>query len=583
MGFLDRFRRSLDWLQPKPQPQADPFWNWLYTHPDSYSAVLSTRRDPDWRHRMQVGLAGGAWRHTDPRTHTLTTGPAQGEAGKTSAMLIPTVLSHYGPCLATTSKFDIAQATAMARSRLGDVYWYDPAGGPTPPGFKELRFSPIVGAENWTHAREIARQMMEASSGDVNKGATVNEVSHHFQIRSGDFLSVLLHVAAVLGSDMGWVVSIVTAMDVRQDGELIQLERRMLSGEIAVSPRAREVLTGILNTEARERAGTFTTLAVALRAYQGDALRVARDVNFDPLQFVVGRPDDPADLYLEPRGDKQQMLANMGILPRLPGRYDTIYVCLPNDKQQVYAPLLVILVDAIRRATYTVAAHDQRHGVYGRMPVLLALDEMYGCPIPSLPTWLADASSQGLLMCGALQDLSQAEARWGTAGKGFLTLWQNIVVMRGIRHADTINLLSMLSGEYDHTKSTYSENRSAIVGSQWSESLSSERRRRLPPEIISGGDPNRPGEELIFTPGGKWQYFKPIRYFSGVWPWILTQSAEWALKGPAQNWVLPLPDLARGGDYRALHAAGGDVLVRWFQEVQQQWREQNQQRRIEAG
>jgi hypothetical protein len=32
---------------------------------------------------------------------------------------------------------------------------------------------------------------------------------------------------------------------------------------------------------------------MALRAYQGDALRVARGVNLDPVAFVVGQPDQP--------------------------------------------------------------------------------------------------------------------------------------------------------------------------------------------------------------------------------------------------------------------------------------------------
>jgi TraM recognition site of TraD and TraG len=42
------------------------------------------------------------------------------------------------------------------------------------------------------------------------------------------------------------------------------------------------------------------------------------------------------------------------------------------------------------------------------MPVPFALDEMYGTPIPELPKVLAEGGSQGLIVCGALQDLSQA-------------------------------------------------------------------------------------------------------------------------------------------------------------------------------
>jgi type IV secretory pathway TraG/TraD family ATPase VirD4 len=562
-------------LQRKARkPQVNPFFKQLYEAPDALGLIHAMRRHGDYLWRMQLGLQKGAWSFTDPRTHTLVVGPSQGSAGKSSAIQIPTVLSHYGPALATTSKWDVAQATAMARSRLGTVWWYDPSGDPAPPGFKELRFCPITGAKDWTVARETAKQMMKASSTNANKGATVNEVSHHFQFRGGDFLSVLLHVADACRLDMDWVIAMITSMDFSKDGQLEGLLEAMET--LPVDIEATRILAGIINTEARERSGILSTVAVTVSAYHGKALRVARDVNFDPVAFVVGDPNDVSDLRIESTSsEKHRALANAGIYPRLQGRYDTIYVSLPNDKQEIYAPLLVILVDAIRRAAYAVARHDQRQGWYGRPPTLLALDEMYGCPIPGLPTWLADASSQGILICGALQDLSQARARWGEAGKGFLTLWQNVIVMRGARDRETVDLLSMLGGQYDHIKSSYSEIQDKP--GRWSEGISSERRPWLPPEMIAGGDPSRPGEELVFTPGGHWSHFKPVKYFEGFWTTTLIQSAEWTLKDRPANHVLPLPDLARGGDYRALHAVGGPGVTRWFDEVRER-----QRRAVEA-
>src|SRR4051812_28081363 len=110
----------------RKEPETDPIWDWLAGHPDALGALVSLRRNPDWRYRMQVGYSDGSWRQTDQRTHMLVLGPSQGSAGKTSGMLTPGILAHFGPCLATTSKFDLAQATAMARARLGDVWWYDP-------------------------------------------------------------------------------------------------------------------------------------------------------------------------------------------------------------------------------------------------------------------------------------------------------------------------------------------------------------------------------------------------------------------------------------------------------------------------
>jgi hypothetical protein len=173
-----------------------------------------------------------------------------------------------------------------------------------------------------------------------------------------------------------------------------------------------------------------------------------------------------------------------------------------------------------------------------------------------------------------LQDLSQATARWGEQGWVFLTLWPNVVVFRGIRHGATIDILTKLGGEYDHIRSSYSEIQDKP--GRWSEGITTERRPWLPPEIITGGDPSRPGQELIFTPNGRWQNFTPMRYFGphGMWPQILVQNAEWVMKGPKQNRILPFPDLARGGDYRMLYANGGPGLVNWYREVFTSWREQ---------
>jgi hypothetical protein len=39
----------------------------------------------------------------------------------------------------------------------------------------------------------------------------------------------------------------------------------------------------------------------------------------------------------------------------------------------------------------------------------------------------------------------------------------------------------------------------------------------------------------------------------------------------AENWALPLPNLARGGDLSALRATGGEDMARWFWHLEQRW------------
>jgi type IV secretion system protein VirD4 len=493
MGIADRFRRV--WDEANGQQQ-DPLWEQLETSHDALGYLVSQRMVGDTRYRLPVGFSKGSYLYTRPRNQVLVLGPPQGAGGKTSGILIPALLSHLGPAVATTTKWDVPQATALAQARKGDVWWYDPSGGPTPPGFKELRWNPIVGSEDWTAAREIAKQ---------------------------------------------------------------------------ISPECIAMLTGILNTDSRERSGYFTSAATTWRGYQGDALRVAENVNFDPLAFVLGKPNENSYLYVQPRGQMQELLgARGGLYPRLIGRFDTVYISMPVEKQQMYGPQLNAYVGALRRAAYAVAAEDQRRGLHGRMPLLLCLDEMYGSPVPDLPQLLAEGASQGLIILGALQDLAQAKARWGKAADGFLTLWGYVSVMRNIRDRETLDLLSQLGGEYDHPTTNFSQSHGNW--GMWSESRGHERRRRLPVDVISHGDPAHQGEELLFGPDG-WQYVRPLRYFQAPWAPTLIQSAEWALKRPGIPKALPLPDLARGGDYRGLYAIGGSGYVDWMKEIQAKHRQ----------
>lgn len=567
------------WLRRRPAT-AGPleFWRWLLNHVDAYGAIISLHGNGDWRYRMQVGFSGGTWRFTDPYTHTLVLGPSQSAAGKTAGMVIPTVLSQGGPVVTTSTKFDVARATALARARLGTVWHYDPTGGPCPQGFKELRWSPVIESGDWNAALEIARQMMAASdTASQAKGQTGSEVSHHFQERGGDLLATMLHYAALRNLDMGFVVDRITAYDLK--AEILPVQREL---EALGADQAARLLRGVMITEDRERSGIFSTVSVALRGYQGTARRSATDVTFSPAAFVKGQPSEPSGLHVEPTDNQGQMLARAGLYPRLTGRYDTIYITMPADRQRLYAPLVVGLLSAIKRATYALNRLDLQHDEGGRrQPVTFVLDEMYGAPLPDLPELLSEGGGQGLLVCGALQDLSQAVARWGEVGRGFLTLWQNVIVMPGIRHGDTLELLSMLVGDYDRPIRTRGDSQALapnLLGFQrrvWmqSDSETTQRQRILPPEDIYRGNPARKSEVLVFTPGGGWEHVSLQRYWVGPpWPWVLLQSAEWSLRGPVEDCLLPFPELMRGGDPRPLLATGGQGLVDWYRELVEEWR-----------
>ena len=87
----------------------------------------------------------GQWRFARPERAVLLLGPPR--SGKTSSVIIPAVLAHSGPAIVTSTKPDVARATARVRADEGRVWMFDPTGASRPPaGLEQLRWSPVTSA-----------------------------------------------------------------------------------------------------------------------------------------------------------------------------------------------------------------------------------------------------------------------------------------------------------------------------------------------------------------------------------------------------------------------------------------------------
>jgi type IV secretion system protein VirD4 len=206
---------------------------------------------------------------------------------------------------------------------------------------------------------------------------------------------------------METVVDWVMRHEIHEAGILLEDERcsRLAFGS----------LVGILNTEDRERSSIFSATADALQAYTSEnALAAARKPNFDVEAFVRSA--------------------------------DTIYIHAPAEEQAAAAPIVCGLLSEIRRATYRVHAS----GDFGRGRMLFALDEVANiAPLEELPQIASEGGGQGLILLAALQDLSQARARWGAQADGFLTLFGTKLILLGVADARTLDAMSQMLGEYD--------------------------------------------------------------------------------------------------------------------------------------
>jgi type IV secretory pathway TraG/TraD family ATPase VirD4 len=345
------------------------------------------------------------------------------------------VLSHPGPVVVTSTKPDVVQLTGWARSRLGRLWLWDPSGTlEVPDGVEELRWSPVLGCEVWDQA--VARAYALSSAARPNPSAH----DTHWVERGQALLAPLLHAAALVDGDLAAVLS--------------WLHRRDLVGPVSVltdagSRRAADILQGIAHTDSRELSGIFSTADSLLAAYRTDAaLGAARFPNFSPEAFASST--------------------------------DTVYLCAPAATQAVHAPLVVTLLDQIRTAIYKTCPWP---------PVLFALDELaHIAPLPDLSSTIAEGGSQGLVVIGCLQDLSQARARWGTQAEGFLTLFTHKLVLGGLADLATLKAISAIAGDIDVNVRSNTVSR-GFRQRQSSTTWSVRRQARLPVDAIARGTP----------------------------------------------------------------------------------------------
>ncbi|MHB1447104.1 MAG: type IV secretory system conjugative DNA transfer family protein [Acidimicrobiales bacterium] len=397
----------------------------------------------------------------------LVLGPPR--SGKTSSVVVPNLLVAPGAAVSTSTKPDVLSVTGRIRRRRGTCWLFDPGGSlGTIEGTRPLRWSPVSGCEEWNTAVSTAHALVGATRTDRDFLD-----STYWRERAESLLAPLLHAAALVGLDVGWVLRWVLRRDAREAVATISSYG---------NPLAADVLENIMEAEERERSGVFSTAANVLGAYRSEAaLDAAREPNFDPWSFVRSS--------------------------------DTVYVCAPGSDQDQLAPLVVALLDQIRRATYARPS--------GWPPVVWLLDELANiAPLPDLPKIVSEGGGQGLVTLACLQDLSQARTRWGAAADGFLSLFRFKLVLPGIADGRTLELISQLAGEMDVVVRSVTRPRSGamgVVGALLSPKSvvrptvtdSLRRQRRMPVDEISRGEP---GAGLVVAAGDRPGYI-------GLTPW----------------------------------------------------------------
>jgi type IV secretory pathway TraG/TraD family ATPase VirD4 len=446
-----------------------------------------------------IGTAGG-WVTADPESAVLVLGPPR--SSKTTAVMIPAVMSAGGPVVSTSTKPDVMRASVGVRAEIGQVWLFDPTGsyvGEPPEWVRALSWSPVTAAASWDGAQLTARAMTRAARAGAG---TTDET--HWSERAGSLLAPLLHAANLAGLPIGEVLRWVLRHELGQAREIL------LGADAEVGA---DVLAGIEATDSRERSSILSATAGVLGAYNSDAVRgSAAEPNFDPVGFAAST--------------------------------DTIYITAPEQLQALCAPLVVGLLEQIRQAVYARAADGGGEGPQ----MLWALDEAANiAPIHDVGSLLSQAGGQGLQVVMGLQDMSQARARWGAeVADGFLTLFQTKLLLAGIGDERVLEAVSSMLGEYDRSVVSRTVGRTETddwlhrTPDQFSESVGrqTERQRVLGPGDIAA----LPSGQGLLLRGASWGLVGLPRWF---------ESAPWRQAGPDR----PHPE-------GLIHQAGDGTLVR---------------------
>lgn len=374
---------------------------------DDFTPIPPVRLSP--RTRVYLGLDPGdgykrVW--SAPEDSVGVVGPPR--YGKTSGVIIPTLLYWSGPVVSTTTRGDILRFCGDWRRRIaapqGEVYVYDPFDSE---GFGTMRWSPLAGCED----PAVCFRRVQGMTGAVG-GLSDGE---HWQSGAALILRGLFHAAALSGAPMSEVRRWLAAQETRRPAQILRdhpgaavgwaddLESTRLLGE-------------------RER-GSFYSVA-----------RNCLDATAEPRVL-----DSCSAVDLD--------------IDRFLATNSSLFIVGPSHYQSVVAPMIVGLVDSIaQRAAETAAVQGGRL----RSPLLLALDEVANiAPLPSLPALVSEGGGRGIITLWAAQSLAQLRARYGAdEQQAILTATTAKIIYGGMSNETDLRNVSSWSGERRQTDVT---------------------------------------------------------------------------------------------------------------------------------
>ncbi|HEY3690556.1 MAG TPA: TraM recognition domain-containing protein [Pseudonocardiaceae bacterium] len=375
--------------------------------------------------------------------------------GKTGRQAVPDIVRAPGAVVATSTRFDLLELTAMERRKRGTIFVFDPEGRTPWPA--KLRWSFIRGCENYDTAMRRAIAICSARPlGDMKNAG-------YFGGQAEGVLAALLHAAAI--SDSGveelrqWTVSAS-----RRPAAILDTHPDAAAGTADHLTRVLDSLSSANDTSGS--GGIYTTLELLLRPLASPATREAcspgdGDEQLD-IRWFIRRGCD--SLYLISRGRKGSAAPIVNAL-----------------MSEILHESDIISQSPTREQLSRPAEGDLRLDP----PLRIVMDEAAGVtPIEDLAQRMADSGGRGVQLYVFVQSFSQLRQRWGL--EQATEIWDCAsvkLILGGLSNARDLEEISRLLRERGVSQVSVSTgaDRSQVTSSQrWLRALTPDQIRTLP-------------------------------------------------------------------------------------------------------
>jgi type IV secretory pathway TraG/TraD family ATPase VirD4 len=361
---------------------------WAAAPPQSHGAS----RWADWRDRGRLGrIARPEHAAGDGITlgflgHQLLQSPAEDNvlllgvqrSGKTSTVVVPTLLTWSGAALATSTKEELVRLTARHRSKAGPVWVFAPLDRDISwieeLGLKAATWNPIASISDCGSAAELADHF--TASGKRSGAA-------HWYLSASSLITALVVLAKESDGDMA---RLLTGLNRTAQADYAELSK------LVNDVHAADLLMAHALTPDREAGSIASTARSCLGLWVDERVRLATTSSGREL-------------------DLDALLAQGG----------TLYLVAPAEEAERCRPLFSALIATLLRKA-TLRARTKGGVLAPRL--LVALDEAANfARIPRLAGYASSGPGQGIQLLLCFHDLAQIEAGYGR--EEARTVWNN--------------------------------------------------------------------------------------------------------------------------------------------------------------